>query len=129
MGDLIAQNASFTGLTAITVLFLVTASLLVAGNLTVGRKARRVFIVCLTSLALITLADWLNYILRGTHPELRAFHILSMAATFAVAPILPVAIAHTIFPPSRAIRWVAPMLGAHALFEVANVFGGFRPMT
>ena len=125
MGDLIAQNGGFTGLTIITVLFLLTASLLVAGNLTVDRKARHVFIVCLLSLTLITLSDWLNYNLQGTHPELRIFHIVSMAATFAVAPILPVAIAHTIFPPSRAIRWVAPMLGAHALFEVANVFGGF----
>ena len=122
MVELIFAHKSFSGLTAITVTFLIAASFLVSSNRSIGHKERSAFVFCLVSLTFIALFDWANYLLAGTHPEFRPFHLVTMAVTFAVAPMLPVSIAHAIFPPSKAFRWVGPILIAQAVLEVATIF-------
>ena len=114
----------FTGLTAITVVFLVAAILLVAFNRTVERKARNVFLACLIALVFITLADWFATVTSGRVLEFRFLHAALMGLTFAVAPVLPVAVANTIYP-ARHAKWISVLIAAHAVFEIASIFGGF----
>lgn len=114
----------FTGLMAVTLSFLAAGGILVASNRTVGRDARRVFLSAIVALAFITFADWFTYVFSTQLPHLRLAHIVAMAATFAVAPVIPVAIANTIFPQPH-VKWMAIPLGAQALLEVATVFGGY----
>ncbi len=114
----------FTGLTAVTCVFLIAAFILVAFNRTVERKARNAFLVCLATLFCIALADWFSYITEGKVPELRYVHAVLMALTFAIAPVLPAAIAQTIYP-TRSIRWVMIILSIHAVFELISIACGF----
>ena len=115
---------SFTGLTVITVVFLIAGALLIACNRTVDRKARRIFIICLAALVCLALFDWYTYYTNGWLPEHRWLHTIVVTITFAGAPFLPLLIAQTIYP-DRRIRWVVALLIIQALIEVVNVFGGF----
>lgn len=114
----------FTGLTVVTIVFLVTAIALIACNRTIDRKARNVFVSCLSTLALIALADWFMYLVSGQMPQLRTLHAVLMALTFAVAPLLPVFVANTICPNGR-VKWVTALLIAHAIFELVGIVGGY----
>ena len=100
MGEIIAQHKEFTALNVITIGFLITAILLAAGNRTVGRKSKNVFIACFATLAFVCAFDW-------------------------VAPLFPTVIAQTIFPPSRAVRPIFIVLCAQMALEAASIFGGF----
>lgn len=117
-------NQVFTGLTMVTLLFLMAAAILILDNRTVGRQARTIFLTCVTALAFFAAADWFNYVFGAALPSLRPFHVVSMAITFALAPALPVAIAYTIFP-NRGSRWIAVLLALHAMVELATIVGGF----
>ena len=86
---------SFTGLTVVTVVFLVASGLLIACNRTVDRKARHAFLTCLGTLACLALIDWFVYYTNGQMPELRFLHTILVAITFASAPFLPVLIARS----------------------------------
>ncbi len=114
----------FTGLTIITILFLLASSILVASNRTVDRSARTVFLVSDLALCLIAFIDWFDYLCIGSFPNLRFLHAATMGVTFALAPCIPVAISNTIYP-ERHVRWITFVLGAHALFELGSVFGGY----
>jgi diguanylate cyclase (GGDEF)-like protein len=114
----------FTGMYVVSLLFALASFVLIADNCTVDRKARMVFLFCVVSVALITAFDWIAVTICPQRPELRLFHVLIMAFTFALAPVLPVAIAHAVFP-ERYVRWVVGVLVAQALLEVATIFGGF----
>ena len=124
MFELIESMREFTGLTAITVVFLVAGGLLVAYNRTVSRKARNAFLGIIIALICITLADWFTFYTSGRHPELVGVHTVLMAATFAVAPGIPVVIAHIIYP-HRSVRLMMALVAAHAVFQLVNIFGGF----
>lgn len=113
----------FTGMTGISVLSLLASIVLVADNRTVGREARVVFIVSMASIVLIEVADWVNVVLGPGNAGLRVFHVLSMAVTFSLAPMFPVAIARTVFPEHK-VRWVTVLLGLQVLLEVATIFTG-----
>jgi diguanylate cyclase (GGDEF)-like protein len=114
----------FTGICALSLLFATASMILVASNRTVDHNARAVFLFCIATVAVITVFDWFDYVVCPTIPQLRGFHVGTMAFTFALAPVLPVAIAHTIFP-ERYVKWVVVILVLQALLEVATVFGGF----
>lgn len=115
---------SFTGMNTLAILFMGASFVLVADNRTVSRRARTVFLICIALVALIAAADWFNIVISPGRPELRVFHTVSMALTFALAPTFPVAIAETIFP-ERYAKWVFAILLLQALLEVATIFGGF----
>ncbi len=116
--------ANFTGFTIITLFFIVGASILVAQNRTVGRRARMVFVGSCVALFWIALVDWFNWSFSSMFPTLGWFQSISTMLTFAVAPAIPVAISQTIFP-ERHVKWVAVLLVLHALFQFASLFGGF----
>ena len=124
MPELSETMRFFTGLTAVTVIFLVAGTALIACNRTVDRKARNVFTSCLATLACIALADWFMYLVSGQMPQLRMLHAVLMAITFAVAPFLPVFVANTICPNGRA-KWMTALLIAHAVFELVGIVGGY----
>lgn len=115
---------SFTGLTVITVVFLIASGLLIACNRTVDRKARRAFIACLAVLTCLTLNDWFLYYTNGQMPELSLLHTLLVTISFSIAPFLPVFIANTLSP-SRHVKWMLVLLIAQVVIEVVNIFGGF----
>ena len=126
-GNVLESNVamrSFTGLTVITVVFLVAASLLIACNRTVPRKARHAFLLCLGVLTILALIDWFVYYTNGIMPELRSLHILLVFITFSIAPFLPVFIAQTIHP-VRSVKWIIALLLVHVAIEVVNIFDGF----
>lgn len=114
----------FTGMTGVSVLSLLASIVIVADNRTVDRKARNVFVISMACIVLIEVADWINVVISPGNPGMRAFHVLSLAITFALAPLFPVAIARTVFPNCK-IKWVGVVLGLQILLEVATVFGGF----
>ena len=114
----------FTGMTVISVLFMVVSMILIADNRTVSRRNRWVFLACLASVALIAIADWYNVVFGRMQPSLRLFHTVSMALTFALAPVFPVVIAHTLFPHSG-VKLVVVLLVLHAILEFATIFGGY----
>lgn len=120
MLDETLQN--YSGLTVLTVLFLVAGSLLVASNRMVMRKARYAFVVCMVLAMVLTIADWFNNVYNGV-PGHRLEHIVSTAFIFSVAPMLPVAIANIILP-SRSAKWVLGILAVHCVVEIASVFTG-----
>ena len=101
MLELIAANQEFTGLTLITVFFLIASTVLAVTNKTVAPRIRHVFIFTFVSLIFISLADWFNYVTSGVVYSMRWFHVTTMAATFALAPFLPVAIAHQVFDDTK----------------------------
>lgn len=111
----------FTGLTLFTLMVLAAAIVLVTTNHTVGRNARSAFLGNLIALTLIVAADWINIVAAHGISEMRTFQIVSTSFTFAVAPILPVIIANTIFP-ERYARVVLVVLAIHAVFELCNIF-------
>ncbi len=115
---------NFTGFTVITALFLIGAIILIAQNNTVRGEARRVFLFCCTSLVFIVVTDWLNYTYGSQRPDFRLFQTITTALTFSLAPVLPVAIAHTIYP-DRHIRPASIILAVHVVLELVNIFGGF----
>lgn len=114
----------FTGITAISVLFMVVSMILITNNRTVGRRIRLLFLACLGSVALIAIADWFNIVFGQGQPSLRLFHAVSMAITFALAPVFPVIIAHTLFP-QTGIKSIVVLLALHAILEFATIFGGY----
>lgn len=124
MFGLTDSQQNFLGLTVITVLFLVTAVILVTNNHIVRARERRTLVWCLVALAFITVADWFNVTFSGTHPELHTAHTLLTAVMFAMVPFIPVAIAQAIYP-DKSAKWVLAVLALQAAAEVANVFGGF----
>lgn len=115
---------NFLGLTVVTVLFLVTACILVANNRIVRARERKTLFWCLVALAFITVADWFNVTFNGAHPELSTIHTLLTALMFAAVPFIPVSIAQAIYP-DKLTKWVMVVLTVHAAVEVANIFGGF----
>ena len=116
--------AYFTGFTFITLLLLVAASILVIHNRTIGHQARIVFLGSCAALFLISAVDWFNFTLSSTFPTLGWFQAITTMLTFMIAPVIPVAISQTIFP-ERHVKWIFVILGAHALLELASLFGGF----
>ncbi len=124
MPELNELMREFTGQTAITILFLISGSILVANNRTVGRKARRIFLMSLVALAFIAFADWITNVLSGVHPQLRWLHATLIALYFSAAPFVPVAIADTVFPEGNA-QWPYFVLSANVLLELASIFGSF----
>lgn len=124
MLEQIGTIREFTGLTAITVVFLVAAALLIARNRTVDLRARRAFLGITITLAFIALADWFMYLTNGIDPELRMVHVVLLAATFTVAPAIPIVISHIVFP-GRYVRLVMGLLLVHAAFQLGNIVGGY----
>lgn len=114
----------YAGVTLVTVLFLLSAIAIIANNQTVERRSRRVFLVTLSALVVISLADWFNYTFQIATPAMCWFRVTSNALIFAVTPVLPVAIARIVFPEKHG-PWLTVLLVAQALLEVATVFGGF----
>lgn len=121
LGDAIK---GFTGLTALTLAFLVASASVVLNNRTVSRRSRRVFICVILALFCIAAIDWFTVVTSGQYPELRTLHAVLMALTFAVAPFLPVAIANAIFP-AKYVGWVFILLAVHAAFQLGSIFGGY----
>ena len=119
--DLVPMMQSFSGLTLLTLMFSAAAIVLVATNHTVDRSARHAFLCNLVVLTLIAIADWINIVPAHGIESMRTFHLVSMSLTFAVAPVLPVIIANTIFP-ERNARIVFFILAGYALFELSNIF-------
>ena len=115
---------SFTGLTAVTLVFLVASAAVVLNNRTVERHSRRVFLDCLLALFVISAVDWFTYVTSGQFPELRGTHAVLMAITFSAAPFLPVAIAYAVFPAKHA-KWVFVLLVVHAMFQFGSIIGGY----
>lgn len=97
---------------------------MIAHNRTVEHRARQVFLGSCITLFCINLVDWINYTYSAAFPNLGWFHSITTMLTFAVAPMLPVAISQTIFP-ERHVKWLSIALIAHALFEAASLFGGY----
>ena len=122
--ELSTTLANFAGFTLITLLFLVAGAILVVQNRTIGRQARIVFLASCAALFCIALVDWFNFSFSSWFPTFGPFQAVSTMLTFAVAPIIPVAISQTIFP-ERHVRWIFVVLGLHALFEAISLFGGF----
>ena len=114
----------FTGLTAITIVFLLAAGILIACNRTVGRKARNVFLCIVIALVFIAFADWVTQLFSGIDADLRLLYSLLMAITFAVAPFIPVFIANVIIP-DKGVKWLIGILAVHAAVQVVNIWGGF----
>ena len=114
----------FSGLTVLTLVFLVASVSVVLNNRTVSRRSRRVFICVLLALFCIAAIDWFVVATSGQYPELRVFQAVCMALTFAVAPFLPVAIANAIFP-AKYVRWMFILLVVHAVFQIGSIFGGY----
>ena len=114
----------FTGFSALTVIALGSGAILCATNRSIGKRERRVFLVSIISLMLITAFDWFGYVTSGSHPELRWLHTVLMAVTFAIAPFIPVSIAHVIFPDSHD-RLAMIVLTIHTGFQLISIFGGF----
>lgn len=125
MLELIAANQEFTGLTLITVLFLIASTVVAATNKTVAPRIRQVFIFSFVALIFISLADWVNYVTSGVVYSMRWFHVTTMAVTFALAPFLPVAIAHQVFDDAKLYKPLLVVLMAQGIFELATIFGGF----
>ena len=121
MRELSSAEQWFSGLTLLTLMVLVAAIVLVATNHTVGRNARRAFLGNFIALTLIVAADWINIVFAHGMPQMRLFQIVSTSLTFAVAPVLPVIIANTIFP-ERYTRFVLFVLAGYAVFELTNIF-------
>lgn len=124
MLELFDSAREFTGLTVITVLFLIAASLLILRNRTVSRQARKAFFWVTIILMCITLIDWFIYITDGSRPELAILHTLLVTATFIVVPAIPVVIANVLLP-ERHVQWIMLLLLANAALQLANIFGGF----
>lgn len=118
------HTVTFSGLTAISLAFLAAAGILIVHNRTVEHRARQVFLGSCITLFCITLVDWFNYTYSAIFPNLGLFHSITTMLTFAVAPMLPVAISQTIFP-ERHVKWLSLALVLHALFELASLFGGY----
>ena len=114
----------FTGMTIVTVVFLVAASLVTAYNRTVSREARNVFLGCFITLICISVIDWFTYLIDGTMPELRYLNAVLTALTFTVAPPLPIMVANTICP-GKIPKWVHAMLVFNALLELSSIVFGF----
>lgn len=114
----------FTGFTVLTLVFLAACIILVVSNRTVDRRARNVFLVSFVALIFIVAMDWFTYLTSGQYPDLRGVHAVAMAVTFAIAPTIPVAIAYVIFP-DTSVRLIMIILVAHAVVELASIFGGF----
>lgn len=121
MGELTAILQGYTGVCALVLMYASASLILVATNHTVDRSARHVFLWTLVTLALILIADWINFVVGRNVGELRPFHLVSMSLTFAIAPVLPVLISNTIFP-ERYAKWVLIVLSVHAIFEFGNIF-------
>lgn len=121
MDSMAAILKGFTGLTALTLMYVAASTIVVATNHSVARSARNAFLATLVAIFFIALIDWINYAPARGVPEMRLFHVVSTSLSFAVAPILPVIIANTIFP-ERYARWVFLVLGVHFVFELANIF-------
>ena len=124
MGGLPDDMKLFTGITAVTVVFLIAASIVMVRNRTISRDARNTFLVSFAALALISLADWFTTLTNGQFPELRGLHAFAMAFTFSLAPMIPVVISNTIFP-EKAFKLILGMFCAHAVLQFASIFGGF----
>lgn len=114
----------FTGLTVLTLAFLVASSAVILNNRTVSRLSRRVFLDSMLALFFIAAVDWFTYVTSGQFPELRYIHTVLMAATFAVAPCIPVAIADAIFP-AKNVKWIRALLILHVVFQIGGIFGGY----
>ena len=121
----LTENAQlFTGLTAITVVFLISAGILIAKNRTISYEARIAFLVSVIALVFISVADWISATVNGVFPEMRYFHAALMAVSFALAPSIPVFISNAIMP-ERFFKWVVVVLVVHGVFQLASIFGGF----
>jgi len=114
----------FTGFTALNLMVLASAAVLIATNRSIGKRERRAFLRSVISLMAIAAIDWFTYVTSGSHPELRWVHTVLMALSFSIAPFIPVAIAHVIFPDPHD-RLAMIVLGVHAVFQVISIFGGF----
>ncbi|MBQ9041362.1 MAG: diguanylate cyclase [Eggerthellaceae bacterium] len=124
MFGLTDSQQNFLRLTVVTVLFLVTACILVMNNHVIRARERKTLVWCFIALVFITVADWFNVTFSGTHPELHTVHTLLTAIMFAVVPFIPVAIAQAIYP-DKSAKWVMVVLMVQAVAEIANIFGGF----
>lgn len=114
----------FTGLTAITVMFLLAGSLLIFHNSTVSRKARNAFLASTITLMCIALADCLCYLTDGKDPGFAALHTALLVITFCIAPAIPILIANTVSP-QRYVKWAVILLVIHAAFQLASIPGGW----
>lgn len=124
MLEIIQANRWFTGITILTLVFLVASAAVILNNRTVDRLSRRVFLDSLLALFVISAIDWFTYVTSGQFPELRGAHATLMALTFSVAPAIPVAIADSVFPANN-VKWIRALLVAHAVFQVGSIFFGY----
>lgn len=114
----------YTGLSFVTALFLVAASVLVLNNHIIQRRERNTFTFGLLGVVLVLTLDWFSAAFDGAGPGFQFPNALAVMLSFSIAPFIPVAIAQTIYP-DKATRIVQAVLAGHALLELVNLAFGF----
>jgi len=115
---------NYTALTAITVLFLVVACVLVVNNHIIARHERLVFAFGTLAVAVVAVIDWFSIVFDGMGPAYQMLQTVSVAAMFCLAPVIPAIIAHVIYPDDSS-KLVFVLLACHAVLELVNIWGGF----
>ena len=115
----------YTGVMILTVLFLAAGAVAIATNRTIGRKERRLFLETTLALVAICVIDWYTSVFDGVAGASPELHLAFTTLLFAAAPIIPVAIAHVVFPERIADAVAMSVLTLHVAFEVVNISGGY----
>lgn len=110
----------FTGITGLTVVFILACAILVGGNRMLGRSTKHTLMTCLVLTLGGVVFQWLSWIASG-NPELNLYQRIAVAAEFSAAPAIPVAAALAVKRNKQA-RVMMGVILANMVLEAVSVF-------